>query len=372
MQCSLAAIIIVSGCAAVLGSASGEGDSTAAIALYFMLPLAAYCGFAAAAMRWRRIGDAVRCGVGVISSPYVVELRVRWLLEQARDAVRYNTSKGHGGMSDAETPLEMGRLAPGDEGAGDNEAKRLAYSERAFKKKRAGANGEGDDGIDQEEFLRHSSVVAADEIMRNACITFSSSPIMRLFASHYHGSVKSNIHLERLNLLLARAAADSSQIDVRFWCHSAMLRLSSDNEVTSATSVNKMTVFKRMRFEQLQSQTRQQVLKGHQFISQFWSQVSEKNPDLPKVQSLGRRIINLINDTEEMYKEVSALRRPTRRAIRLYVVFYRVRCLQRPTALRRWRRTLEPGGCLTRPRCSSAAPSHSCPRVPSLALHAAD
>ena len=314
VQCGLAGAYVVGAACAVFSAAtkSEEANSTGAVAFFFMLPLAMHGGYACAAIRWRRIGDLVQRGLGVLSSPYIVELRVRWLLEHARNAVRYNHGTAHAFIDmEGIAPGGVGGCPPGDIAVSAEEAhaaaQKAAY-DRMFKKKRSMLGQEAaDDMIDEDEFKRHPSVLAADDIMKNAVVTFSTSAIMRLFASHYHGFVKGNKHLERLNLLLARQATDTSQSDVRVWCHSAMLRLSSDDEVTSATASSKMTVFKRMRFEHLQTQTRQRCLKGHQLITTFWLHLCDKQPDLPKLQSLGRRIIALINETQAMYRELSEL-----------------------------------------------------------------
>jgi hypothetical protein len=113
------------------------------------------------------------------------------------------------------------------------------------------------------------ALAAIDDLYADAGAAFPGSALLSLFTAQYHGSIQGNRHLERIHLRACRAKAGGSAIDVL--CMAAGQAWARDSGDASNHTAARMTVERRMRYEQLLAQSRAEVTACREAQLSFWS-----------------------------------------------------------------------------------------------------
>ena len=232
-----------------------------ALTWVFVVPLSFFGGWSFASLRFRSFGDSTE-----LTSPYMVELRARYLLfEEARLGTnRFTSHKGGDDCGDGSSDGSGGSVGFNGEtgaliadfqsiGMGNSVTGSQSGGSRNNNKDGSGGGG-GDDrmtvgsgntkqtgktgntkssgssssnnvsvmdmGGDAKESLHailskmSPATRMVDRLYKEAMTLFSTSPLLELFTASYFGNIRKNRHLERVHLRLAESKADASAIDL--------------------------------------------------------------------------------------------------------------------------------------------------------------
>lgn len=173
--------------------------------------------------------------------------------------------------------------------------------------------------VDLED-VTHPALQAAEAVFSDAGKVAPPSPLLRLIHSHFLGRVRRNIHLERLQLKLAdsQATGSLSWIDVKYgvWARRAEMAA-----VEAATGRSKMKVERRIRFENLLAQSREQAGMARNLLLEFWCGLAEKVPDLSRMQVIGSRINVAIRDATWTFEQLMSIASNNAAVMRAYADF---------------------------------------------------
>lgn len=159
---------------------------------------------------------------------------------------------------------------------------------------------------------------AVDDLYRQACSAFMQSPIMHIFAAHHQGVFNRNQQLERMHLRVAEERADSTSFDILFFTWSRRLMI---QQVEEASGRAKMSVDRRVTFERLLNSSRLMVMQCRQLILGFWTALAEKRPDLTRMQGLGAQINSMLAETDMTFRSLLELAPQSAPVMRQYADF---------------------------------------------------
>jgi hypothetical protein len=367
LQAALGAGFLLSALAGVVAMLSEPGSDAGGAAWALALAPALYVGWSAAAQRFASFADSTELG-----SPFVVELRSRYLLSEGgrRGVARFlgkaeAAARGAGGSDDNDVSVVAvdgefssrgsvsGKSASGSGGGGgrrgdDSDAltarsggsggRRSVGSKGSGGTRRtggtAGASGGGGGGFRADEnFLASAasadahaeksrmppSVRAATRLMDEGLAAHSGSGLMELFAAAFHGGTRGNTHLERVHLRAAAAKADpASELDVHF---AVWARLADLADAASGAGGGKLTVERRVEFEALLGQSRAAVSRLRHLMLQFWSTLAERHPSLSALQDVGLQINEGIAGADAVFRQLLALCPNSPSVMRAYAEF---------------------------------------------------
>lgn len=346
LQLAMASTMIAAAACTLLAIGLNESKwSTAAIAWLCLLPTASYAGWMSADLRFRQFSSDME-----LTSVYAVELRARYLLSSVsserpiqtgrlgrgitsgdhhrshasskhrRDHTDYNDAGLAGGRDDDAMSYRSTNSSGGRSGRSSNRNKGLVDS-TTTPGTRLGADVKQ---VDEESGVGMSGpVFAIDQLYREASDVFSGSPMISMFYAHFLGTVRDNRHLERVHIRMAEAKADASAIDIHFMAfqRSKDLDAAELKRNSGSTITGKMTVERRMRFEQLLSRSRVEVIAARQLVFNFWSNLSEKSPDLAKLSVVGVQINKALASTNDIFKELLELAPQSASVMRQYAEY---------------------------------------------------
>ncbi|RYY38986.1 PAS domain S-box protein, partial [archaeon] len=133
---------------------------------------------------------------------------------------------------------------------------------------------------------------------------FPASAQLQCAIAVFQGFARANRYLERVHLQAAQARADPSALDVQFLCWARLHRLdSTDDESTDS----KMTVAKRVEFELIQQQNQKLTLRVHVLVSDLWTVLQDKNPNLDRLSSLGLQINRLTSTIQGSHDKLLSM-----------------------------------------------------------------
>jgi PAS domain-containing protein len=363
LQAGLASMFV---CASIsLALALGMGEATAntgAVVFFFLLPLAFYSGMSLATFRFSSVKY-----MSDLNSPFFVELKARFLLagdieeasaaqlggtfgtrlnglDQARrgaGAVDRITAGGvdlglTSGMGGEHMALGMGEAGnarresqnnPRRDSQGNARRDSNVNSRRDSRNDGAGsmktnaytvaAKNMNDDYTSRVEDLLSNGMARAGKLYTEAAEAFPTSAMMHLHIAQFIGIVRKNTHLERIHLRLAEMYVDQSAIDIQFFCWQRNAAIAED-ETTRST---KMTVEKRMAYERLLATARIQVMAARNLVFSFWNTLSEKSPDLTRMQNIGLTINAALAAADTTFKELMTLAPQSTTVMRTYAEF---------------------------------------------------
>lgn len=394
--------MVVGGCLCSLLSLGigNSGASAGAIALLALLPLAAYGGVTSVMLRWAGFShDSGRNA----SSPYLVDLRVRFLLQ---DALAMALASGRLGDSHllsaadedpfhqvlemqgllsappAPSPLQpqQGGFGPtrGASGGGNDDAATVSGGDAGMTGKRRGSALEdamtvisksgasraggashvralhaaaitlpkGLLGVAGEDcmhtrivatdvsdkiatasrisrLLAHSgvggSVAAMERLLLTALSAFASSALLEFCAAHFMGQIRNNKHRERQHLRAASEKADGIySLDVQFfvWQRNAQLALAAERQAS-----DRMTVEKRIQFEEQTDRAEELQSRARGLILQFWSVLQDRAPDLHRLTRCGAEVNLSIAQCNTAYEQLLAMAPQSATVMRRYGSF---------------------------------------------------
>jgi PAS domain S-box-containing protein len=315
--------------------------STGAFAWLAVLPMAAFLGWSVTCIRFRRFAHA---HPGEFLSAYTVEIRARSILQEAVAWHGLHLGSPDGWGEDAEAKAAKAEIAaeiaaaaaaasaaaladgPGGLGGGggglggggggyghsrgQGPVRRLGrLGDAAAAAAAAGASPSkpGDYVAADIVDTTHPVLLEVDRLYLDAIRSpglGDTSAVLRLFYSHYLGTMRNNAHLERLQLKQALVLADSMAIDVHFAIWSRRLFMTLKEQSTGKTRMN---VERRVRCENLLAQSREQVVETRALLLSFWSGLGEKVPDLGTMQAVGTNVNVSIRTTTATFEELLAL-----------------------------------------------------------------
>jgi hypothetical protein len=338
----------------------------------FLLPLSVHAGWTQAAARWRSFASFKRQD---LASPFLVELRIRYLLAEGLSqrpaastggaaAASFGPGSGsgtgspsYGGASPSHRLLQQSkftaRVAPdGDEasitGPGstiyDQAAlgavgRRFSAGIPAPRASLVGAPSSvpppasycpvGFDGGEGSAALAAAGSsgrrpplseagMAIEKLIRDAKGAFGTAPHTYIFAAQAIRSVSHNIHRERLHLRIADASAERFDIDWRFFAYARGREL---EEEESKASGGKMTPSLRMEFETQQLMATKLASRCRTVILQFFVALSERSPDLSVISARGAEIYQIAEATERAFKKLLQIAPQSVSTLRSYAGF---------------------------------------------------
>jgi len=305
-QLSIACIFIITSASLILADSVGDPTNHAGVTSFLVLFIPAiYVGFALGSLRFRSFARHAE-----LLSPFAVELRMRYLLSELIAQL------GH--AHDAIAVLSQDRR--------DN----ALYDSKSTKKISTGgstalalATEEDDEKVSlvrnkDNELICLNALDAMEQLYKDASSVFASSAILHLFYAHFLGTYRHNAHLERVFLALADSRADQVSLDVRFFINQRRTQIRT---LELAGGQKTMTVERRMQFERLQELSRAQVADVRNLVLSFWTELSNKHPDLQRVQNVGTTINIAIADTQDTFKELLELAPQSASVMRAYADF---------------------------------------------------
>jgi len=280
----------------IIGDPYNYAGVTAGLVLF--IP-ALYVGYAIGSLRFRSFAQH-----GELFSPFTVELRMRYLLSELIHQL--------GNANDAVVALSRSRA----EGL---------YSETQMK----ASSGKLVQDVQEEEdmsLLRQkdvtglvtSSLDTIDTLYKDAISVFATSAILQLFYAHFLGVYRHNEHLERVYMTLSETRADQLSFDIHFFVEQRRKEIRTS---ALAIGIQAMTIERRMQFERLQELSQIQVADVRNLVLNFWTELSNKHPDLLRVQQVGTTINQMIADTRETFKELLNLAPQSSSVMRSYADF---------------------------------------------------
>lgn len=323
-----AAAVFLSACACGLLSLgiNNPSSSVGAIAWLMLLPTSAYAGASLIIARWRSFGATAE-----LASPYAVEIRARFLLAGSAAPVASTLNALH-----SRAPV-AGRLslAGGAYAQLTDDGSRVDTAEEDEEGAFGGIRGEGvavsktalalrvasplekciaADAAARAANVRKASANAnvseaanaVDTLYANALAVFPASSLLDLFTAYHQAATKKNSHLARVYLRSAAAKADASSVDVRFFIWSSQHEaeeevLATDAQQHGAGGGMKMTVQRRMHFEELLDDVRNKVTLSRSRILAFWGELCDRSPDLARVAAAGVAINASFAETRALF-----------------------------------------------------------------------
>lgn len=356
-----AATVFTSACVCALISVgmgrAGGGPQAGAIAFLLFLPVVVYTGWSLMAARTRTLvtGKTASGHDLDLNSPYAVDVRVRCLLVDAISVgleprvmgTSTGTSTGSSeGMGTGMTGAAAGSFTVdfGALGAGmtrPSSANRYGYA--AVRSSDLDPNnGEGARGkAEEEDFAAVQVRNTCADIWSHGSRSFGNSAMLHLFWAGYQAAVTRNAHLERLRLREAVDKADWSQVDIHFFAWRSVTsclilyacapdpvplpprcsRLLDIERSEQSDGASKMNVERRLRFEKMQSSSRSCVIIARSNVLNFWSELSNKHPDLQKMKGLGLAINSSLYSANQTFKELLELAPQNATIMRSYADF---------------------------------------------------
>lgn len=301
-----AAVLSACACGFLSLGVANPSASVGAIAWLMLLPTSLYSGASLMAARWRSFGATAE-----LASPYAVEIRARFLLaDSAQPApaagrlMARSPTDAHDGVAAHDDGESKGGAAAGTRAvvtAGDKVAAADAAA-RAANVRKTKSNA-----------TVSEAATAVDALYANALAVFPASALLDLFTAHHQAVTKDNAHLARVYLRSAAAKADASALDVRFFILSAALEAAEEVLATDAQrsggvgAAPKMTVQRRMHFEELLAETHASVALSRTRILTFWSELCERHPDLARVAAAGEAINESLKGTRAQFEALLEL-----------------------------------------------------------------
>ncbi len=325
--CAFHAIYLAAGVACVLCvglySNSGVPSSVTGAALVwaFLTPMAAQAGWFAAATRWRLVGASKD-----LSSPYIVELRVRHLLTEGKQL-----GGGMAGWASAGAPaagagvseLRAPPIPAGHPGVPPGTDATLCPVVGGAGESLRGGAGDGDGDAADRFFAPAEGSPAAlvrhmDALLVEAAMTHSGSALLHIFQAIIARGVRRNVHLERMHLRAAAANAEDGALDVHFVVQQRLAVMKEDDHRSSG---GKMTVELRLHFETLQAAAEAKVVRCRQLTLTYWQTLCEKVPDLTVLSTTGRRVQEAIAEAESVFKDLLTMAPTSVPVLRAYAAF---------------------------------------------------
>jgi PAS domain S-box-containing protein len=349
IQTAFYAVLLVAGLASLVFNNDASDTSGGAVLLLMVGPVAAYAGYISTYFRWKSFDD-IRTQLDSpgqvlhVTSAYQAELYVRYVLMDVSHIRALPTSalmRSAIGDSDALLSIEDG--AVNTTGVASTQMHRgLALVSAAVRNvfkmvpmtsADAGANRRiiSDDD---------SAALTCDTIYEKASALLPGSALLDIMIANYLGSMRNNRHLERIYLRSAEAKAEHAALDINFFvwqrlasvrmpcpsCRPTLVRkidsflLQRDAE-QELQALKRMTVIKRMQFEELQEVCNNQIMAARALILQFWSILQEKSPDFEKLSVIGSKITLQLRNTQDSLVKLLDMAPQSASVMRLYANF---------------------------------------------------
>jgi PAS domain-containing protein len=315
-------------------------DNTGAVVCFFIIPLAAYCGASLATFRFSSLKTMTD-----LNSPTLVELKARYIIAQDGEEFAevsvsgYNSARNAAAAAAAAAAQNSTAIVAGTahrNSSIDHMPLLGGDGHRANSLAVGGAVGGTVDQLllQQQQTVNNSTSIAndftsridvklshsmerADRLYREAAVAFPTSAFMHLLVGQFLGVMRKNRHLERIHLRLASSCADQSAFDLHFFSYQRNKLLQNNDD----TKTTKMTVEKRMTYERLLANARIQVMAARNLVFSFWNTLSEKSPDLTRMQNIGLNINVALSGADSVFKELLVLAPQSVTAMRAYAEF---------------------------------------------------
>lgn len=307
IQCIFAGIYIAASIASLLSlSTPKQRDSSLGVWVFlFIFPLAAFVSWALA---WVMI--RIHTNQREINNPYSIELRARFMIRQAGGVLDMSNRvvkkqrqelRTREPAEDTEALLNIGADKSGTKKSG---------SKRNDISRRPGAD-ENDD--DRDAKIRETQIFLEDSLK-----VLSGSALLESFVAEFFAYASPNRHLELLHLRNILQKADTTAIDVRFYVWE---RHSAHQEEETHSRTVKTSVVRRMQFDKLQTESENLTMRGRNAILDFWTEASERRPDMIRLESLGVEIITCIRQADNCYRQLLEFAPQSTSVMRKYADF---------------------------------------------------
>ena len=300
------AFFFTSACLAV---SENYEDTDAAALLYLGLPLSAVLGVFAADLRANWL---FRCVPARLSSPYELELKVRYMLHAALWG--HPTLKGSAGSgSSGGGGLGGGAGHGGGGGGGGVEAlldeEGAGHEDLAARLKAA------------REVIPQSVFGEALRIYRLGQARFPASAILHVFVSRFF-QLQANRHMQMSHLL--QAERHQPPLDVAFVVFEA--RKKAEDTGGTDGSGEKFSALSRVSYDKYAADARRLVQRAALKQLAFWLELTEQRPDLSLLHSVSSEIHTCNLQAERCFRELFAISGQSTPIMRLYAAFHEHVC----------------------------------------------